>query len=247
MGLSGGVQVELAGEVVELLPHRAVYWPAEATLFVADLHLGKDGCFRAAGVPVPAGVMDETLVRLDEAVAASGAHRVVVLGDLTHAPIGLTDEMVASVAAWRRRATFEMALVDGNHDRKLRASGLADLAEAWSMELIEPGTRLGPFALQHEPEAVDGAHALAGHLHPATIVRGGGDAVKAQVFWIRGGSGDGGVTVLPAFSLFVSGVPVRTDPDDRVWAVTPDRVIELSGATRDRSPRGRGRARSPAR
>ncbi|MEM7755264.1 MAG: ligase-associated DNA damage response endonuclease PdeM [Planctomycetota bacterium] len=240
---AGTVEVELAGEAVELLPQRALYWRAEATLFVADLHLGKDGCFRAAGAPVPAGVMDETLVRLDDAVAATGAHRVVVLGDLTHAPIGLTDDMVDAVAAWRDRSGVSMALVDGNHDRKLRASGLADLAASWSMDLIDPGSRLGPFALQHEPATVVGAHALAGHLHPATIVRGGGDAVKAQAFWVRGGLGPGGVTVLPAFSVFVSGVPVRTKPGDRVWAVTPDRVIDLSSM-----PTGaNGLGRSPAR
>ena len=246
MGVAGAITIELAGETATLLPQRALFWAAESTLFVADLHLGKDGCFRAAGAPVPAGVLDETLTRLDTVVEATGAERVVVLGDLTHAPIGLTDDMVDEVAAWRRRSAFDFALVDGNHDRKLRASGLADLARAWSMNLIDPGSRFGPFVLQHEPDIVDEAHALAGHLHPAVIVRGGGDAVKTPAFHVLNGPGDAGVTILPAFSSFVAGVPVRPEPDDGVWAVTPERVIELKTPASP-SPRPRGRARSPAR
>lgn len=226
--IAGTAETELAGEAVRLLPQRAVFWPAESTLFVADLHLGKCATLRAAGAPIPAGVVDETLARLDAAIAVSAAERVVVLGDLTHAPVGVTDGMVERVASWRAASGVEMILVDGNHDRHLKRDGLHGLAESWSMDLVRPGEPLGPFVLQHEPSVVAGAHALAGHLHPAVMIRGGGDVVKTPAFHVVGGRGDGGVTVLPAFSCFVAGVPVRPNTGDGVWVVTPDRVIELA-------------------
>ena len=47
------VRIELGGIVLELLPGRVAYRPDTATLFVADMHLGKSGTFRAHGVPVP--------------------------------------------------------------------------------------------------------------------------------------------------------------------------------------------------
>src|SRR5687768_1975535 len=71
----------LAGERVELLASRALLWPAQATLFVADVHLGKAAAFRAGGVPVPRGATGADLQRLSALVASTGARRLVVLGD----------------------------------------------------------------------------------------------------------------------------------------------------------------------
>ncbi len=235
-------ETTIAGETVRLLPQRGLYWPAESTLFVADVHLGKSQTLRAAGAPIPAGVMGETLDRLGSMIDAVNAERVIVLGDLTHAPIGLTEDMVDRFCAWRERSPVPMALVAGNHDRKLKASGIADLCGKWGIKVLEPETALGPFVLQHEPERVPGSHALAGHLHPAVTLSSGSDALKVPAFWAAGGTGAGGVTVLPAFSLFASGVAVRPEPGDCVWAVAPDRVIELG-----QPAPGRARVRSRAR
>ena len=37
----GRIAVTLAGEAILLLPERALYWPRQRALFVADVHLGK--------------------------------------------------------------------------------------------------------------------------------------------------------------------------------------------------------------
>jgi len=42
-------------ESLILLADRALHWPKRKTLVLADVHLGKDATFRAAGLPVPAG------------------------------------------------------------------------------------------------------------------------------------------------------------------------------------------------
>ncbi|MEZ4467584.1 MAG: hypothetical protein R3F43_24855 [bacterium] len=48
----GSVALEVAGEVLWLLPERALYWPAAGVLAVADLHWGKAETFQQHGVPV---------------------------------------------------------------------------------------------------------------------------------------------------------------------------------------------------
>ena len=45
--------VTIAGERLQLLPQRALLWPARALLMVADAHFGKAARFRTLGVPVP--------------------------------------------------------------------------------------------------------------------------------------------------------------------------------------------------
>ena len=65
--------IELAGESVSLLPERAIYWPREGALIVADLHWGKAASFRAAGVPIPSGTTSADLARLNRALDRTGA------------------------------------------------------------------------------------------------------------------------------------------------------------------------------
>ena len=43
--------IQCAGETVWLLPERALWWPAQRMLMVADAHFGKAATFRARGVP----------------------------------------------------------------------------------------------------------------------------------------------------------------------------------------------------
>lgn len=54
--------IQCAGEAVWLLPERALWWPAQRMLMVADAHFGKAATFRARGVPVPAGSTDRKSV-----------------------------------------------------------------------------------------------------------------------------------------------------------------------------------------
>ena len=70
--------VELAGEIITLLPERAMYWPRAETLFVADTHWGKDATFRAAAIAVPGGTLRDDLDRLGATIQRTGARRLIV-------------------------------------------------------------------------------------------------------------------------------------------------------------------------
>jgi uncharacterized protein len=201
--------ITIKGETLVPRGDRTLWWPAEETLFVADVHLGKSAAFRALGVPVPAGSTAETLRRLSESVV--GARRVVVLGDLWHARHGRSPENEAAWDDWLRGCEAEFWLVEGNHDLK---SG--DLRHP-CLRIVAPGEPLGPFDLRHEPTAGAG-YVLSGHLHPAVTFRGH----RLPCFWFRRE-----YAVLPPFGEFTGCAAVRPSSSDFVYAVAGDRVVRI--------------------
>lgn len=200
-------------------------WRAQGTLFVADMHLGKAAAFRAAGVAAPEQATPVDLSRLGTLIDATGVERLVVLGDLLHAAAGRTPAVLDLVARWRRAFNnIDIVLVRGNHDRKA-----GDPPPAWNMRCVEPGEALGPFMLHHEPDAwmlhdeCARGYALAGHVHPAVIVRDQGALAKrgshrrlpAFVIGQRR-------ALLPSFGSFTGTGRVSPALTDRVFVLLGD-------------------------
>jgi hypothetical protein len=84
--IAGALEVEAGGEVLILLPQRALFWPATSMLVVADIHFGKAASFRAQGIPVPRGTTTENLEMLTMLVADTGATNVLFLGRFPACP-----------------------------------------------------------------------------------------------------------------------------------------------------------------
>jgi DNA ligase-associated metallophosphoesterase len=208
--IEGVCAIELAGERLTLLPRRAIWWPARRALIVADVHLGKCQAYRASGVPIPRGVLDADLSQLAAIVAETGAARLIVLGDLIHAGIGLSPQVIDRVAAWRAALPAAVQLIPGNHD-----GDATRLPPSWNIELRERGALEGPFALHHEPAIDARGYVLCGHIHPAARV----GPLRLPCFWLGEQTG-----VLPAFSIFTGSVVVRPEPHDRLYAVAENLV-----------------------
>ncbi len=219
--LAGGHAITLAGECVHLLAQRALWSPARATLFIADLHLGKAATFRARGIPVPAGTTQGNLQRLSVLLDGLPVRRLVVLGDFLHAAQARTPAVGAALAAWRERHhAVELVLVRGNHD-----SHAGDPPPALGMAVVDEPWPLGPFAACHHPQAMDGLHVLAGHVHPAVVLRGAGrDALRLPCFAVHPQ-----FTLLPAFGLFTGMASLAAGPGRRLFAVGDDRVWAVPG------------------
>lgn len=177
------------------MPERCVFWRRRNTLLLADLHLGKCETFHAFGASLPAAVNTEMLHRLSSAVEQTGATNILILGDLLHAPAGLTPQLVNEVGLWRSTVSASIWVVPGNHDRRL-----ADVIKPWQMEITPPGTTDGPFAFHHFPVEHDGLFTWCGHEHPARTLRSAGDMVKVSGFVIGPRLG-----ILPAFTRFAAG------------------------------------------
>jgi len=187
----------LAGEHVQLFAQRALHWPAQRLLAIADLHLGKDDVFRSAGIALPAGGTEADLARLSELLRRTGATRLRVLGDFIHGTAG--------VARWRDawrafRARHDMAVevVLGNHDRGLDAVGLG-------IDVVGEALVEGPFHFAHDQAVEQAGLCISGHVHP--VVRLPMLGASFPVFHLQ----EGGL-VLPAFSAMTGGWKV-SQPD----------------------------------
>ena len=188
------LETSLNGEPVQLLADRALYWPARRRLLIADLHLGKADTFRAAGIALPRGGTALDLARISALVAATEAHAVWVLGDMLHGRTDLSSWRKAWVAFRERHPRLSVAVVDGNHDRALQQAGL-------DIDLLGDDVQDGPFVLRHAPGRDPRGHVICGHLHPVLKLRG---QPRTPAFWLQAAC-----TVLPAFSAFTGGQPLR--------------------------------------
>lgn len=213
------MSVEVAGEQLWLLPEKAVYLPQHRTLLVADTHIGKAVSFRRWGVPVPRGTTTETLQRLSSAVDRLDTRRIVFLGDFLHSERAHAPATLAALAQWRQRhASLVLTLVRGNHDDRA-----GDPPATLGIEVVDEPLHLGELALCHQPQAVPGRYALAGHLHPCAGVGRGLDRLRLPCFWLGARTG-----VLPAFGAFTGMHAVKVAEGDRVFVVADQQVLALA-------------------
>jgi uncharacterized protein len=216
--VSSEIEIVVAGEQLVLLGEGGLYWPARATLFIADPHFGKAASFRANGIPVPGGTTGGNIARLESALSQTGAQRLICLGDLLHARSGRSEQTLAAVTAWReQRPALEWLLVRGNHDRHA-----GDPPEAWQVRCIDAPLLEAPFVLQHEPAEASEGYALAGHVHPAARVGRGKLAEQLPCFLFGQRQ-----ALLPAFGEFTGMALVRPQPGDRVFVLAGGEVFRL--------------------
>ncbi len=202
----GGHQISL-----HLTPERALWWPAERTVFVADLHLGKAAVFRARGLPVPRGTTSGTLQRLSQVMERLAARKLVVLGDFLHARESHAAPTLAALREWRlRHVEVECIVVQGNHDRHAGAveASLGFIAQAQAY--LGPGL-VGVHESHEAREALarlaDTPLVLAGHVHPVVTLRGSLDRLRLPCFWLRRDITHTTLT-LPSFGEFTGGFDV---------------------------------------
>ena len=214
----GALATTLCGERVVLYAERALGWPRERTLFVADVHLGKAAAFRAGGVPVPRGSTASDLARLTRLIAASGATRLAVLGDFLHARAGRVDALAQAFLAWRaQHAALDVVLVRGNHDARA-----GDPPAAWRIATVDEPYPLPPFLACHRVEAPPTGYALCGHIHPGVRIDAAGESTRLPCFVLGARR-----AILPAFGRFTGLADVAGSAGERIVAIAGRALFEL--------------------
>jgi DNA ligase-associated metallophosphoesterase len=155
--LSFAPAFEFSGQELQLVQGRALFWPAEAALLVADLHLEKASHYAGRGQMLPPYDSRETLERLALAVRETGARRVFCLGDNFHDGRGAArlEPHAAGMLAALTRA-LDWVWIAGNHD------GGEGLVDGTALEEAEVGGLL----LRHRAVAGEKRPELSGHFHP---------------------------------------------------------------------------------
>lgn len=208
-----------------LLPERAVWWPSGATLFVADVHLGKAAAFRSAGLAVPGGTTGDNLQRLDALVRRHGARRLVVLGDLLHDRAARTPAVLQALRDWRgRHPDLACVLVRGNHDDRA-----GDPPPDLDIAVVEEPWTLGPWHCRHEPpaagESAPPEPTLCGHVHPVCVLRGAArERLRLPCFVLTPSA-----LWLPAFGAFTGGYAVPAAVGQARCAIADDAVWPVDG------------------
>ena len=204
----GTVIYHLEGETLHLLPEKAVYWEEQHMLIVADLHLGKAGHFRKAGIPVPAAVHWHDLKVLAALLTTYQPEKVLLLGDLFHS--SLNNEWWDFEGLLESFPKQQFILVKGNHDILPEPAYRQP-----NLEIYADVLHLSPFTFCHIPpekEMVQQGYYISGHLHPG--VRVIGEKLPCFYFSPKG-------AVLPAFGRFTGFINMKIQKKDRVFAILP--------------------------
>lgn len=217
------IAMDWGGHQWLLRADRSMFWPVAKTLIVADPHFGKGQYFRDAGIPVPRGTTQSNLGRLNAALQETAAKRLVVLGDFFHSRRGVTSDLLEQLSIWRAAwRALEVINVRGNHDRQA-GDPPADLrvrclAGAYRDDVDSA------IAFAHEPTSLHDAFTLCGHVHPGVRLRGRGRSqLRAACFHFTQSVG-----VLPAFGTFTGMKVIEPKTNDRVFAVGPGAVVEVT-------------------
>lgn len=213
------LEIECAGEQLHLLPEKAVFWPREKTLLVADLHFGKPAAFRQSGLAVPESTTAYDLELLDHVLQRTGSERLIILGDFFHAAAGRQPEMMEVVQRWReKQQRLKIILFPGNHDQRAGPPPIS-----WNVQSGGESWEPCPFLFCHEPKEVPGHYVLSGHVHPAISLREKfGPGLRAPCFCFGPRR-----AILPAFGSFTGMHTVQRVKDERIFAIGDDQVIEL--------------------
>jgi DNA ligase-associated metallophosphoesterase len=191
----------LSGAVLVADCAGALYWPEEAALVVADLHLEKGSSYAVRGVLLPPYDTAATLAMLGALIARYAPRSVIALGDSFHdddGPARVSHDDRATICAFQRGRDW--VWIAGNHDpepvKGLGGTSVTTLA-------------IGPLAFRHAPESGSADGEVAGHLHPVARVSGRGRTVSRRCF-----ATDGRRLVMPAFGAYAGGLNIR----DRAFA-----------------------------
>lgn len=208
------------------LPTGALHWPDQSLLVVSDLHLGKSARLSAVGgAQLPPYESRETLLRLETALGATGAQRVICLGDSFDAP-HVEHALPEQDRLWLTRlmAGRDWTWIEGNHDPGPVALGGAHRAEM----------RLDGLAFRHI--ASTGQGEVSGHYHPRARLSVRGRMMSRPCFLL-----DESRLILPAFGAYTGGLCTRSDTLTRLMA--PNATAILTGAKAAAIPMPRARAR----
>jgi len=221
----------IKGQQLWLSPDRCIFWEEERSLIVSDLHFGKTGHFRKAGIAVPQSVYREDLLRLLCQIQYFQPKQLLVVGDLFHSR---ENKELALFQKWREDfPDLGIRLIEGNHDI---------LHEEWykraGIDVSRGHLCVGPFGFIHDITegnfdtgvAAGGAgetprpYYFSGHIHPGIRISGmGKQSLQFPCFYFGAD-----FAVLPAFGKFTGTVAIDPLPDSNVFAILPPATGERS-------------------
>jgi len=215
-----GFPFELLGQHLILLPQKAIYWQQEKALIAADVHLGKVGHFRKAGIAVPRDMEQDDLAVLSDLVYGYKPEKLILLGDFFHSDINADWDWFV---LWRSQfPKLEIILIRGNHD-------IIDDNNYHRLNIVlHDKLLIGPFLMLHHPLTETDmpnakGYVFCGHIHPGISLAG---RARQHITLPCFAFGDR-QAILPSFGKFTGKVAIRNIKTDRIFAIAKDKVLAI--------------------
>jgi DNA ligase-associated metallophosphoesterase len=220
MSTNSVISFNLLNQDLLLLPQKAIYWQQEKALIAADVHLGKVGHFRKAGIAVPRDMEQNDLGILSDLIFEYKPEKIIFLGDFFHSDMNSDWDWFI---LWRSQfPKLEIILIRGNHDI------IDDKYYNRLNIILHDQLLMGPFLMLHHPltgedlqQAKD--YSFCGHIHPGVSLAGRGRqhiTLPCFAFGAR-------QAILPSFGKFTGKVAIRSNKSDRIFAVLKDKVLPI--------------------
>jgi DNA ligase-associated metallophosphoesterase len=220
MTTCAGLDFNFLEQDLVLLPQKAIYWKQQKALIAADVHMGKVGHFRKAGIAVPRNMEQSDLATLSDLIFEHRPEKLIFLGDLFHSDMNADWEWFRM---WRQQyPKLGIILIRGNHDI-IHDQHYLDLNIVLHDQLL-----MGPFLMRHHPLGEAGlqqaaGYVFCGHIHPGVLLTGRGrQSITLPCFAF----GDQ-QAILPSFGRFTGRVAIRQQQTDRIFGVLQDKVIVI--------------------
>jgi len=210
--------ITIREEELILAKERAIYFPAQQLLAISDLHLGKAAHFRKAGLQVPSTIAQSDLNRLSYLLDVYQPSTLLINGDMFHHDIN-TD--IDDFELWKQQyQELKFVLVKGNHDR-LNNQTYIDLG----IHIHEPSYCTSNFCFIHDALKCNenNLYPISGHIHPGiSIVGKAKQRLKFPCFYFGKA-----YAIMPAFSAFTGLSLVKPTFNEKVYAITPTKVLQV--------------------
>ena len=208
-------EVRFGDTLLRLNSDGSAFIPEHNTLLIADVHLGKSGVFRKAGIPAPQGLHEKNIRQLTRVFEMHPGSTVVFLGDVFHGLQNNETQSLQFLLNAHPQHTF--ILVKGNHDFDLPEWKQLNVVDEWTIGTLlclhePPGSDFDtdiPFtrtaAQQRFPGLAKDVFLVCGHLHPGVALRGKGRSrARIKAFY-----SNQWLCVLPAFGTFTGQHPLK--------------------------------------
>lgn len=213
------MRIKAAGQELELLPERAVWWAERHTLIFSDVHLGKAQSYRFEGIAIPSesGLTDlDTIASLIERWRPK---EILILGDFIHHRQSWTPKFHEDLGIFlAQNRNIEWKLILGNHER-----GSRENFEDLPVELVAGDVLQAPFRFAHGHEVqTSNDFTVSGHVHPIVVLKEGPLTMRCPCFVLSPSR-----LLLPSFGVWTGGVEVSKLKDQRIFAVAGQEVFEV--------------------
>lgn len=194
--MSSTLDICFAGQRFLLDAGLGLYWPAQETLVVSDLHLEKATYLTQFGSPLAPYDTLDTLLRLEALVAKYKPKSLILLGDSFHDRRAW--ERLGDAARRQLRAICASVntchLIEGNHDLGL----LTDVPLQFSDDV-----HLDGIIFRHEPKNGPLPQVI-GHFHPKLRTSLHGHRLTGKCFAFNQN-----LFIMPAFGSYTGGLDMR--------------------------------------